>query len=151
MRTVRATETAVSIWLSGEDAPGRAELMALIRQALLDRGLDPWPDTEAECFTAGEELLIIARPGGEKRLAFRFPELEALLCGALACPDGESSLYDGGEGYILTVPPAAARAALWECGVQTDVTEDWEVHAREQGLCLMDGTAISDLRRYFSP
>ena len=150
MRTVQAAATAVSIWFSGEDVPDRAGLLALVRQTLADRGLPPWPDVEAECFAAGGDALIIARPAA-RRLAFAFPELEALLAGALACPDGPSSLYDAGaDGYILTAAPEAASPALRAWGEPAGVTADWEVHAREQGLCLMDGAAISELKHWFS-
>ena len=132
MRTVQAAATAVSIWFSGEDAPDRAGLLALVRQALADRGLAPWPDVEAECFSAGGDALIIARPAGRRRQVFAFPELESLLAGALACPDGPSSLYDAGaDGYILTAAPETVSPALWEWGTPAGVTADWEVpHGR---------------------
>ena len=152
MRTVPATETAVSIWFSREDVPDREQMLKLIRQALLERGLDPWRSTEAECFAAGEDTLVIARPGHIRRPAFHFDDLESLLSGVTACAAADSSLYNmGQQGYLLTVDPEAAGAALYEYGQADTVTADWEAHAREQGLCLIRDGAISDLRRYFSP
>lgn len=150
MKTVQATETAVSIWISREQAPSRAQMLELIRQALAERGLTPWEETEAECFAAGEDTLVIARPGHPRRAAFYFGDLEALLAGALSCADGDSSLYIAGDGYALTVEPEAAGPALMEFAEPFPVVPEWEVHAREQGMCLIREGAIADLRRYFS-
>lgn len=150
MKTVQATETAVSIWITREEVPTRAQMLALIRQALAERGLPLWEETEAECFACGEDTLVIARPGQPRRAAFFFGDLEALLAGALRCADGESSLYAAGGGYILTATRPAAGPALLEYGEAYPVTADWEVHAREQGMCLMREGAIAGLRRWFS-
>ena len=150
MRTVRATETAVSIWFSHEDVPAREQMLALIRQALMEQGLTPWQSTEAECFAAGEDTLVIARPGHGSSPAFYFEDLESLLSGALACEDSVSSLYALEDGYLLAVGGETPAAALREYGQADTVTTDWETHAREQGLCLIRDTAISDLRRFFS-
>ncbi len=151
MRTVQATDTAVSIWFSRENAPSRQQMLSLVRQALVERGLDPWSSTEAECFAAGEDTLVIARPGQPHRLAFYFEELETLLGGVMGCAEGESSLYAEGEGYILTAVPEAAGPALYEFGRETPLSAAWETHGEEQGRLLIRDTAISDLRRYFSP
>lgn len=150
MRTVQATETAVSIWFSHEDIPTREQVLCLVRQALAERGIAPWQWLEMECFAAGEDALVIARPAHDVRPAFYFDDLEALLGGALACGDGDSSLYKAEEGYILTVDEEGAGPALYEYGEACTVSGLWEHHAREQGLCLMEGTAISQLRRYFA-
>ena len=150
MKTVQATETAVSIWISREQAPSRTQMLALIRQALAERGLTPWPETEAECFAAGEDTLVIARPGHSRRTAWYFADLEALLAGALACPGGDSDLYAVPGGYVLTLAPEAAGPALGEFGESFPVVPEWEIHAREQGMCLIRHSAIDDLRRYFS-
>ncbi len=150
MRTVQATETAVSIWITREQAPSRAQMLELIRQALAERGLAPWEETEAECFAAGEDTLVIARPGHPRRAGYFFGDLEALLAGAFSCADGPSALYNAGDGYVLTVEPEAAGPALAEYGDTFPVTAEWEVHAREQGMCLMGENAIACLRRHFS-
>lgn len=150
MKTVQVTPTAVSIWISRERAPDRAQMLELIRQALAERGLAPWEETEAECFAAGEDTLVIARPGHPRRAAFHFGDLEALLAGALSCADGDSSLYIGPDGYVLTLAHEAAAPMLSEFGEPFPATPEWEVHAREQGLCLLRENAIADLRRYFS-
>ena len=150
MRTVRATETSVSIWLSKEEVPPEGQMLTMIRQALTDQGLEPWPEMEAECFAAGEDALIIARPGHVRRQAVYFDDLETLLDGVAACEASESSLYIDGEGYLLTVESERLAPALHEYGEAISVTADWEAHAREQGRCLIRDTAIFDLRRYFS-
>ena len=150
MRLVQATETAVSIWITRERAPSRAQMLELIRQALAERGLGPWEETEAECFAAGEDTLVIARPGHSRPAAFYFGDLETLLAGALRCGDGDSALYRAGGGYVLSVTPEAVCPALFEYGDPFPVTAEWEVHAREQGMCLIREGAVGDLRRFFS-
>ena len=149
MRTVQATETAVSIWITEEAAPTKAQMLDLVRQALAERGLAPWAETEAECFAAGADTLVIARPG-HRRAAFYFGDLEALLAGALRCADGESSLYKMGDGYVLTTGAETVCPALLEFGDTYTAAPDWECHAREQGMCLLRDRAVADLRRYFS-
>ena len=149
MRTVQATDRLVSIWIDREEAPTREQMLCLVRQALADRGLTPWPQTEAECFAVGEETLLIARPGPGRRLAFYFGDLEALLEAARALPDGESSLYTYGDGYVLALPAEAGRTALWEYGRALEPGGEWELHVREQGGCLLDGDALDRLRRAF--
>lgn len=148
MRTVQATESAVSIWFSQEDAPSRRQLLLLVRKALEERGLPPWPATEAECFAAGEETLVIARPAAHA-LGFYFDDLESLLAGARACPGGETSLYTEGEGYVLTLAPEEGCPALYEYGAPWPVRPGWEIHAREQGRCLLAGDAAQALCRFF--
>ena len=149
MRTVQATDKLVSIWISREQPPGRREMGALVRQALAERGLAPWPEVEAECFAAGEDTLLIARPGRPSRAGFFFADLEALLAAALANAPGESSLYAAPGGYILTVDRAAAGPALYEFGDAFPAGADWEAHAAEQGRPLIRGDAIAALGRYF--
>ena len=150
MISVQATDRLVSLWVSREAPPTRERMLCLVRQALAERGLPPWAETEAECFAAGEDTLIIARPVRPRRRAFYFSDLEALLGGALRCPPGESALYTPGEGYILTVAPEAAALALREFGETYEAGPLWEEHAREQGMCLIREDAIAVLSRYFS-
>ena len=150
MISVQATDRLVSLWVSREAPPSRERMLCLVRQALAEQGLAPWAETEAECFAAGEDTLIIARPVRPSRRAFYFSDLETLLGGALRCPPGESSLYTSGEGYILTVAPEAAVPALREFGESCEAGPLWEVHAREQGMCLIRENAVAVLRRHFS-
>lgn len=151
MMQVQATDAAVSVWISGERPPAGDALRRLVRRALTERGLTPWPEVEAECFAVGEETLIIARPGHSSRPAFYFADLEALLDGALRCADGPSALYTYDEGYLLAADGAAAGPALYEYGAADSVRPDWERHAAEQGRCLIRRDAIAVLRRYFGP
>ena len=150
MRTVQATDTAVSIWITREAAPTGEQMLRLVRQALEDQGLAPWRETEAECFAAGEDTLVIARPGRARRVGFYFCGLEELLGGALACPEAESCLYVLEDGYMLVLAPEHAAPSLYEYGERQSVGADWEEHAREQGMCLIRNGALGTLRRFFS-
>ena len=149
MMQIQATDTAVSIWISREQPPAGETLRRLVRRALSERGLVPWGEVEAERFTAGEDTLIIARPGKERRPAFFFSELEGLLAGALACADGPSALYAVQDGYLLAADRSCAGPALYEFGEAGSVTAGWERHAAEQGQCLIPEDAVAALRRYF--
>ena len=62
MRVIQTADRAVTIWFIGETAPPLPQTMALVRGSLRHAGLEPWVHTEAECFTAGDETLFIARP-----------------------------------------------------------------------------------------
>ena len=150
MKTVQATDTAVSIWVSREAPPSREQMLRLVRQALAERGLAPWRETEAECFAAGEDMLIIARPARRKRRWFWFPDLETLLGGALRCPAAASALYAAEEGYVLALEPEGGCGALYEFGEPYEAGPLWEAHAREQGMCLIGEDAVAALSRYFS-
>ena len=63
MRVIHTAEKAVTIWYIGEPAPSLPSAMAIVRGCLRHAGFPPWLRTEAECFTAGDETLFIARPG----------------------------------------------------------------------------------------
>lgn len=65
MRVMQVAERAVAIWFVEEDAPPRRNMLTLVRSALKASGYAPWRSTEAECFSAGNETLLIARPERE--------------------------------------------------------------------------------------
>ena len=150
MRAVQVTENAVSIWFSQEDIPSRGQMLTLVRRALEQEGYIPWPETEAECFSSGNDALVISRPGRSHRRGFVFHDLEELLGGALACPDGDSALYADGRRYVLSVAPELVRGGLYEFGTERALPPDWEIYMREKGACLMPDRAIERLRRIFS-
>lgn len=150
MRAVQVAENAVSIWFSGEEMPSRRQVMTLVRRMLEQEGFAPWPETEAECFAAGKDALVIARPGRGHRRAFFFEDLEALLGGASCCEGGGSALYFAEGGYILTLDPEDVRPGLYEFGRDCPLPPDWEAHAREQGLCLLPEDAAASLGRHFA-
>lgn len=149
MRSIQTEEKTVTIRLSGEPVPERGEVLRLVGQALEEGGYAPWPETEAECYSAGEEILVIARPGEAKRAAFFFPELEALLAGANGLPGEDGAVYAAESGYILTLPPEEAAPALYEFGQEMRLPRLWEFHAREQGRCLIGERAPAVLREMF--
>ena len=148
MRAELVGERAVTLRFAGS-VPAYGELVPIVRQVLIERGFAPWPDTEVDCFCSDGEALVFARPGRPRERAFRFPDLEALLCAVRAIPGGGGALYDAGEGYILTVPPEQAYAALWEFGAQTRLDPALEAHLREQGRCILSADAAERLRRAF--
>lgn len=150
MCKVEAGETAVTIWLSRECMPsGEREVARLVHRILAERGLEPWPAVAAECFSAGEEMLILARPGIPRPRGYLFPDLESVLEAAFACGGGESELYRAEGGYLLVVPEPAL-PALCEYAQEWPLHPDWTAHAREQGLCLLEKDAIGQLVRIFS-
>ena len=149
MRVVEATDRAVSIWLSGEDLHGPGCMTELVRQALNEAGLRPWTCAEADVFTAGEEVLLIARPGRLK--GFYFSDLQALIRGALACADVPSALYLCPDGYLLVLSPKDARSGLYQTGDPRCLAPDWERHAAEHGIFLLTRDAVRMLRAYFAP
>ena len=149
MMEIQAAASAVTVRFVGERPPGGRALEALVRRALAERGLPDWEQMQAECFAAGDEALVIARPVRDCRPAFYFDGLEPLLAGALACADGPSALYREGDGYLLAADRSCAGPALYEFGLSGSVSGAWEVHAAGQGLCLIPENAIAALRRYF--
>ncbi len=146
MRTIHASATAVSIVFSGEAPPPRRRLPELVRGALAEAGLPPWEDMEADCFQAGGDTLLLARPGNTRRY-FSFADREALLVGAGGCAGDAGSLYRTRGGYVLAVPPGCAGPGLYEFGKLLSLSPDWELHAREQGGCVCGENALDALRR----
>ena len=149
MRSIRTEENAVAIWLSGEPVPARGEVLRLVRQSLEESGYTPWQETEAECFAAGEEVLVIARPGEACRRAFFFPDLETLLAAAVCLPGEEGAVYAAEGGYILTLPAEGVCPALYEFGRELRLPPLWEDHAREMEQCLITAGAAAVLRETF--
>lgn len=148
MRAIRAGENAVAIWVSGEEPPGRRELTELVRRSLLDGGFAPWEDTEAECFTSGDDLLVIARPGQRRRAVF-FSSLEDLLFCAGAIPAEGGALYAARGGYIWVVTAAESSAGMCEFGEELRLHPLWESHAAEQGRRILPEGAGRVLRETF--
>ena len=149
MRSIQTEEKTVTIRLSGEPVPDSEEVLRLVRAALEEGGYAPWPETEAECYSTGEEILVIARPGETKRAAFLFPELETLLAGVAGLSGEDGAVYAAESGYILTLPPEEAAPALFEFGQELRLPRLWEIHAREQGRCLIGERAPAVLRETF--
>ena len=147
MRSIETEEKAVTIRLTGEPTPSRAELMWLVRLALEARGFPAWEDTEAECFTAGEEILVIARPG-ERRRAFFFDDMDALLT-AVSGSIGDGAVYAVPEGYVLIPAPGKAPPILREFGREMRLPPLWEVFARERGWRIVPEGGTSVLANAF--
>lgn len=147
-----AGDDFVSLWLSGsggEDTDS-AQAARMIRRIRSSAGLPPWKDMEADCFQAGDQLLILARPLPPRPCAFFFPDLEALLHAVLPCPPDDSALYTADSGYLLVFPQKPAHLSLYEFGCITPLPPDWEIHAREQGQCLFPKNAIAGLLLAYS-
>lgn len=153
MELMDAGDDRVSLWLSGctgDATPGPGEAARLVHHARKEAGLPPWQDTEADCFQAGDQLLILARPAPPKPHGFWFPDLEALLGAVFACPPTESALYATDSGYLLVFPQKAEYSALYEFGFEYPLSPDWEIHAREQGQCLLPDRATANLLLVYS-
>ena len=151
MRKIEVSENAVALRLeAGELPPDRAGLLQLVRRALAEAGVEPWPSVTAECFAAGTEALVLARPGPSRLQGIYFEDFERLLRAAAAVKTGESALYEVGRGYMLVLPPGKLHPALYEYGEERFVHPDWLCHAREQGACLLEREAIHRLARVFS-
>lgn len=63
MCVIHTAERAVVIWFLQEGAPSRERQLTMVRGALASAGFQPWRSTEAEVFSAGDETLLLARPG----------------------------------------------------------------------------------------
>ena len=149
MRTIRVEPETVTIWISGEELPEREEVLALVRRSLAEEGFDPWEQTEAECFEAGRELLVIARPAPARQAAFFLPSVESLVAFAEAAPEAEGSVYAARRGYIWTMPPSSVRPGMYDFAEPQTLHPMWEVHAREQGRCIIPENAGQVLRQSF--
>lgn len=146
MRTVQAAETSVSILFSGEKPPAGGRMLELVRSALAEAGLQPWEETEADCFRFGEDTLLLARPGPGVRY-FGFDDMDGLLAGVSGCTGDKGILYRMGTEFVLAIPPSSMGPGIYEFGHRLDLSPAWEVHAREQELCLIRERAMGVLRR----
>lgn len=151
MELMDAKDDRVSLWFSGcTGQTGPGETARLVRRAQTEAGLPPWTEMEADCFQAGDQLLILARPAPPRPHGFYFPDLETLLQAMCAFPPTESSLYSMKDGYLLVFPRPEERLPLYEFGREYPLHPDWEAHAREQGQCLLEGNAMVDLLLVYS-
>jgi hypothetical protein len=147
MRQVEVGKNMVSLRFSGEPVPQGQALQRLIYEALRQAGEEPWEELEMDCFSAGAESVVLARPGQPYRRCFFFPDWESLLGVASGCPAGESYLYQAEGGYVLAVARRAMGLSLYEFGQRLARGALWECHAQEQGQCLMEKNAIEMLHR----
>lgn len=151
MEPMDEKDDSTVLWLSGRSGCcGPGEAARLVRQSRAENGLTPWPGMETDCFQAGDQLLILARPTPPKPHGFYFPDLEALLRAVAVCPPRESSLYAAKEGYLLVFPQKPELLPLYEFGLEYPLSPDWETHAREQKQCLIPAKAMENLLLVFS-
>lgn len=147
MRSIQTEENAVTIWVTGEPAPEGGEVLRLVRRALAEGGFSPWPDTTAECFASGEDVLVLARPGEPRRGAYLFPDREALSACARAVPWEGGAVYAVPEGYILTLEAREAPPGIAEFGDELQLHPLWEAYAREREWCVLPDCAGERLRQ----
>lgn len=143
----------ISLWLCGrgENSPTTpGDAARLIRHAREEAGLPPWEETEADCFQSGNQLLILARPVSARPHGFYFPDLESLLGAVFACPPRDSALYSMREGFLLVFPQIPDFLPLHEFGSDFPLHPLWEIHAREQGLCILPQNAMANLLLVYS-
>ena len=147
MRTVRTGEKAVQIWLSGEPVPEAKDILAIVRGALAERGFLPWPETQAECFAAGEDVLVLARPAAPRRRAFYFDGRESLLACAHVLPGTGGAVYGLPRGgFLMTLEAAELNEAIFEFADERSLHPLWETFAREHGLCVIPENALEKLK-----
>lgn len=133
MDRASVSENLVVLRLSEDEPLSPAHLTQLLRQSLVQAGLSPWAAADTELFSAGGETLLIARR--RQRLYIVLENLEDLLAALVHCPP-DTALYTWPEGWLLALE--GGTGGLWprEFGNAIALSPDWELHAREQGLCL---------------
>lgn len=146
MRTIQVSEKAVTIRCTAGEIAGGGDVLRLVRRTLDAAGAEPWPEIEAECFGAGEEKLVIARPSRRRR-AFFFADREALEAVLALGPSGARCVYETADGFLLTLPPEEDCLRYREFGEPAALRPGWEEHAREQGLLREEGGGGRAVRR----
>jgi len=150
MQQIEAGPDSVAIWLSGEPVRDPRSIPALVLNILIRHGLPPWPDMEAECYSGGEETLILARPRPPRLMFFFFETQEALLCALTFCPEQNISLYRLETGYLLSLPGGNIPLSFYEHGRTAPLSPLWQAHGKDQGLCLAESCSARELMRFFS-
>ena len=77
MEIICATAASAALVVPGE--PDMRSAAALVRRALAERGLSPWPRTELELFPGEGGSLILARPAPDVSVAVADYALPFLL------------------------------------------------------------------------
>lgn len=77
MEIICATAASAALFVPGE--PDMRSAAALVRLALAERGLSPWPRTELELFAGEGGSLILARPAPDVSVAVADYALPFLL------------------------------------------------------------------------
>ena len=146
MRSIWTNCDRVTIMVSGEPVPGRAEVLSLVRRALAEEGFPPWQEVRADCYCAGEDTLVLARPGERRRPAFYFRDEESLLACARSVPAEGGVLFAVPEGFVLTMEPGQTVEGLYEFGEALRLHPLWETAAAERDFCLFPEKAMEKLR-----
>lgn len=126
------------------------QILELLSPAFGPRGLD---SSCLSLFPSRSELLIFIHRMSRTTCCFRFDSFECLLSAALASYDDiPSSLFYYGGSYILYVRSwdDGCLNVLSEFGERLDTSPNYLMHLREHGKTIMDGYALSELRRVFS-
>lgn len=146
MRSIQVSEKAVTIRCAAGEIADGGDVLRLVRRTLAAAGEEPWPEIEAECFGAGEEKLVIARPSRRRR-AFFFADRESIAAALTLGPAGTRRVYEMAEGYLLTLPPEEVHLWYREFGEPAALKPGWEEHAREQGLLREENAVGRAVRR----
>ena len=145
MRTIETTPQCVAIRLSHEPVPARAELLRLVGQALKADGYAPWPGVEWDCFVAGEETLLLARPGAVPLAGVWAADRNTLHAMALACGGGPGALYEREGSYLLLMDESQIPPALYEFGQVILLPRLYTAHVREHFRTVFAENALSAL------
>ena len=141
---------AAAIVLSSDEllrCTDRARLCSLVRQAQSARGLPVWKSMDTRTFLYGAQALLLAWP--TEVLLFSFPDFEALLQGALRCPEDTPSALICTENVwylLLRCPPGRVPGVLYEYGTPEEAPEGLLSHLREHGDVSLSLDAVSVLQ-----
>ena len=125
-------------------------LCALVRQALLSRGLQVWEAMEASLLQCGDRALLLAWP--TETAVYVFSALEDLLQAARGCPESARSALTYADGLwqlFLRCVRGRVPVSLGEFGTRAPGGEALLTHLCEHGELVLAENAVGTLRRYF--
>lgn len=126
------------------------QILELLSPAFGFRGLD---SSCLSLFPSRNELLIFIHRISRTTCYFQFNSFESLLSAALISSiDIPSSLYYYDGSYILYVRSwdDSDLNVLSEFGEKLNASPNYLMHLREHGRAILEGYAVSELRRIFA-
>ena len=124
----------------------------LVREALISKGVSPWPDMEVDLFSNADGLLLFARPVKAELHCFCFTDFEALLAAISRCdfsPESRLTYFSGKYYLNITSSSTALCGALFEFGEYLSLPRGMCSHIFEHGEVIIAHNAVSALRNNF--
>ena len=151
------TAQAVSLRIPREELGARdtitpREARAAVARALESSGKRPWKRMEISLFSAGQELLLIARPVDAQLYRFRFQSFAHLLAASAYIDQSVScDVVFAEDAFQLIVRRSEAGLpnALYEFGEACPCTPELATHLKEHGVLIAEN-ALPVLREYFA-